>query len=332
MTRALVLGGGGLTGIAWETGVLVGLRDSGVDVTSWDLVVGTSAGAIVGAKLLGDPDLDAYYAAQTQPARPEDDLPIRTMAGRFAAGFLRLGRRRGLGWTPRIWLAAFAAETLVRQRAGRPARRRRGEGEVAFGIRSVGPPDASLARLGSYGFAARTASEAVYLKVIEEALEPVREWPAALTVTAIDAVTGAPVVIDAGSGVPFRSAVAASCAVPGLMPSVTIGGRRYMDGGMGTPTGADAAAGHHEVVVIAPLDFGRLAEEAERLRAGGSHVTLITPGPEARRAFGEGISWLDPVRRAPSARGGRDDGLRAGGALRDAGPAKRGTQLGAIAS
>ncbi|MFE2146759.1 patatin-like phospholipase family protein, partial [Streptomyces sp. NPDC059456] len=43
---ALVLGGGGLTGIGWETGILYGLARAGVDLTAADLVVGTSAGSV----------------------------------------------------------------------------------------------------------------------------------------------------------------------------------------------------------------------------------------------------------------------------------------------
>ncbi len=49
--RALVLGGGGVAGIAWETGVLAALEDAGVRLADADLVVGTSAGATVGAQL-----------------------------------------------------------------------------------------------------------------------------------------------------------------------------------------------------------------------------------------------------------------------------------------
>lgn len=49
--RALVLGGGGVTGIAWEAGVLAGWADAGLDLAGVDLIVGTSAGAIVGAHL-----------------------------------------------------------------------------------------------------------------------------------------------------------------------------------------------------------------------------------------------------------------------------------------
>ena len=53
MTHALVLAGGGVTGVAWETGVLLGLRDAGHDIIgNLDLVVGTSAGSTVGAQIL----------------------------------------------------------------------------------------------------------------------------------------------------------------------------------------------------------------------------------------------------------------------------------------
>lgn len=47
-TRALVLGGGGVAGIAWELGVLTALQEAGVDLDAADLVIGTSAGSVVG--------------------------------------------------------------------------------------------------------------------------------------------------------------------------------------------------------------------------------------------------------------------------------------------
>jgi NTE family protein len=66
MTHALVLAGGGVTGVAWETGVLLGLRDAGHDIiANLDLVVGTSAGATVGAQILSGTDLADLYAGQT---------------------------------------------------------------------------------------------------------------------------------------------------------------------------------------------------------------------------------------------------------------------------
>ena len=48
-TSALVLGGGGITGIAWELGIIHGLAEEGIDLTEADTVVGTSAGSVVGA-------------------------------------------------------------------------------------------------------------------------------------------------------------------------------------------------------------------------------------------------------------------------------------------
>lgn len=49
MSRALVLGGGGPVGIAWEAGLLVGFEERGVSLTGADAIVGTSAGSVVGA-------------------------------------------------------------------------------------------------------------------------------------------------------------------------------------------------------------------------------------------------------------------------------------------
>lgn len=72
MTQALVLAGGGVTGIAWETGVLLGLRDQGIDVVGdVDLVVGTSAGSTVGAQILSGHDLAELYELQLSDAHDE---------------------------------------------------------------------------------------------------------------------------------------------------------------------------------------------------------------------------------------------------------------------
>lgn len=68
---ALVLGGGGITGIAWMLGILKGLRDSGVDLTAADTVIGTSAGSVVGAQVTSGHDLDTLYAGQLEPADSE---------------------------------------------------------------------------------------------------------------------------------------------------------------------------------------------------------------------------------------------------------------------
>lgn len=72
MTRtALVLGGGGITGIAWELGILRGLAEAGVDVTGADVVIGTSAGSVVAAQITGGKSLEAVFATQLEPPDQE---------------------------------------------------------------------------------------------------------------------------------------------------------------------------------------------------------------------------------------------------------------------
>jgi len=85
--RALVLGGGGVAGIAWETGVLAGLAEHGVDVLAADRIVGTSAGSTVAAQITAGPPLSDLLARQIDPARhtPELDpgVPVEELQARF---------------------------------------------------------------------------------------------------------------------------------------------------------------------------------------------------------------------------------------------------------
>ena len=84
-TRALVLGGGGTVGIAWETGVLNGLRNAGVDVTNADLIVGTSAGSVVGTQVgLGMP-LGGLLGAKLAPLDEAQEHPIAVDPQYFSA-------------------------------------------------------------------------------------------------------------------------------------------------------------------------------------------------------------------------------------------------------
>jgi NTE family protein len=72
--RALVLGGGGLSGIAWETGVLAGLAAGGADVTTADFLLGTSAGATVAAQVGSGLPVTDLFERQTVPARQSAEL------------------------------------------------------------------------------------------------------------------------------------------------------------------------------------------------------------------------------------------------------------------
>jgi NTE family protein len=69
--RALVLGGGGVTGIAWETGVIAGLAGLGIDLAAADVIIGTSAGSVVGTDIACGQELEALYQAQIAAPAPE---------------------------------------------------------------------------------------------------------------------------------------------------------------------------------------------------------------------------------------------------------------------
>jgi NTE family protein len=177
-----------------------------------------------------------------------------------------------------------------------------------FAMAMVGPraPQRVRARIGKLAVRAKTVPEATRVAVIESRM-PVREWPdRRLLITAVDVATGEFKVFDKDSGVSLVLAVAASCAVPGVWPPVTIDGRRYMDGGVRSSANADLAAGYDRVIVIAPIAraMGPMAgvdTQIEALRAL-SQVCLVTPDKAALAAFGRNL--LDPAKRAAAARAG----------------------------
>jgi NTE family protein len=258
--RALVLGGGGVTGIGWMTGLLAGLAEAGTDLTSADLVVGTSAGSVVGAQILSGVTLDELYATQ-----------LKAATGEIAA-------KMGLGV-----MLGFVVNSLW-----------------------PGDPRVGRARLGRAATRARTVPEAERREVIRQRL-PNSSWPERrLIITAVDAETGEARNFDRDSGVPLAEAVAASCAVPLVWPPITIGGRRYIDGGVRSTANADLAVGCDPVVVLAPIPVAlrRSGRIDNQLATLGAHVrsVVISPDAAARRAIGRNA--LDPSRRAGSARAG----------------------------
>ena len=89
----LVLGGGGITGIAWELGLLAGLAEAGVDLLSADLIIGTSAGSVVGAQIASSTPVEALYLRQLEP--PSNELPARLGARERLVYLMALLRARG---------------------------------------------------------------------------------------------------------------------------------------------------------------------------------------------------------------------------------------------
>lgn len=266
MPKALVLGGGGVAGIAWELGVLDALATAGVDLTTADRIVGTSAGSAVGAQLCTGESLESLCARQLVPAEQSAELQVES-----------------------------SLDSLIEQ----------------FAACFEGAPNALEVRrrLGAVALGATTVEEAARIAVIESRLSS-HEWSEReLLVTAVDAFTGEFSVFDRHSGVSLVSAVAASCAVPGIWPPVTIGDTRFMDGGVNSGSNADLAEGCEVVVIVAPFagGFGPTVDvEAEALRATGAIVEVIAADAGATEAFGTNV--LDPATRVPSLREGRRQG------------------------
>ncbi len=270
--QGLVLGGGGITGIAWELGVLAGLAEEGVDLSSADVVVGTSAGSAVGAQLLSGTPIADLYTAQLADAGGER------------------------GW-------------------------RMGTGALArFVVATAWPGDGRGAGryLGRAALAARTIPEEEFRAVFASMLQG-SGWPdRSLRITAVDAVTGELKIFERDSGVELVDAVAASCAVPMVLPAMTVAGRRYVDGGARSVTNADLATGCDRVVVLAPVSFAirRVHRISRQLRSLGPDVRsiVVRPDADARKAIGSNV--LSPAQRAASARAGREQGKRVAGAVR----------------
>jgi NTE family protein len=269
-TRALVLGGGGVAGVAWELGILMGLFDTGVDVRGADIIIGTSAGSVVGAQIASGTDLENLFTSQLTPMDQKKELKVEFDSVQMMEAFSQA-------------------------------------------VAGAGPdPKAIRARIGAYALAAPTIPEAERRAIIETRL-PVHTWSQQrLLIVAVDTETGEEYIMDRASEVSLVDAVAASCAVPGIWPPVTIAGRRYMDGGVRSATNADLAKGYDRILILNPLGananyFGvGIDSEVAALEREGSQVLVIAPDAASTTAIG--LNPLDPATRQPSALAGRTQG------------------------
>ena len=151
-----------------------------------------------------------------------------------------------------------------------------------------------------------------------------------MIVVAVDAHTGELAAFDRDSGVDLVDAVTASTALPGLTPTHSVNGTRYINGGVRSADNADLASGYANIVVLSPFG-GRnqtppergadpagqfeglrrfpgtdLPSQVEALRQQGSHVEVITPDAGSRAAMG--TNQMDPATRIPAARAGFTQG------------------------
>lgn len=267
---ALVLAGGGLAGIAWETGVLLGIQDVEPEAAARIIgapttLIGTSAGSNV--------------AAQISTGTPLQQLFERQLDAKTSEIFVEAD------------FEAFMANMVAAQS-------------------EATSPDDARSRIGTIAKNTKTVAREVRRAVIEARLSGMVWSDRDLRITSVDADTGIPVVFDRESGVSLIDAVEASSAVPGIWPVVPLAGHRYIDGGVRTMANADLATGFDPVLVLIPqrerTPSGFAIDPAELEPLAPSRVHVIYADAVALAAFG--TNPLDPGVRGPSALVGRELG------------------------
>ena len=248
--RGLVLGGGGIWFVAWQTGYLRRLEELGLQLGLADRRVGTSAGSIVASIL----------------------------AGEKLAGFGRT-----------VDLLTRAPGLLARMTASGPLEPSCERALDSFRDARDCEPQ-TLREIGFAALAARTPTAEVTARNFSVILRMRRWPSSRLHITCVDAFTGERIVVTRSAAVPLARAAAASSAVPGIFAPQPIQDRKCMDGGVaGTGVHLDLVAGARRALVISLVDgsepdlaWGTMTPETIRqefadLQASGTEALRIVP-------------------------------------------------------
>jgi NTE family protein len=237
MKRGLVLGGGGLIGMGYHAGALRALDEWGVDVAGSDVLVGSSAGAILASYLASGwspQDFYDYAHGRHRDSIADPDGQREEVRRIFTPLWHDTGERvrRGVG-------SLFAAAAS--------------RGMYPPGSRGLRPPSL-LRRAFPSGMYSTEETRARFHEDLPDG------WPRDdLYICAVDLYSGRRVPFGAPEAprVSLREAVLASAAIPGIFPPVRIQGRDYVDGGVYSATSLDLAteAGCDSIICVAPLGY-----------------------------------------------------------------------------
>jgi NTE family protein len=290
----LVLGAGGVVGHGFHAGVLAALADeAGWDPSSAEVIVGTSAGSVVGALL----------RAGFSP----HDLLEEARGGRPSWRARRRLQRGGPEPTTIPALPPFDRSSVV--------------ASPRLVVRAITTPWAVRPGVAA---AALLPAGSLSTDVLADRLRPLTgsRWPSLdLWVCAVSLDDGRRAVFgrDPVSQPDLLSALQASCAIPGFFAPVAVGGTRYVDGGVHSPTNADLLADHglDLVIVSSPMSHtgpwpalgldapGRaiaraaLRREERIVRSAGSPIVVIQPGRAVRSTMG--LNPMQSTHRAATA-------------------------------
>lgn len=280
-TSALVLGGGGTVGIAWEIGVLKGLRDAGINLVDANLIVGTSAGSVVGTQLALGMPIETMFADQLAPA----NVALQQAMSFDPATFMGIAAR---------WQSFPEMNEASRAELGRLALAAKTADEAAWLA-------IYEARLGGASW-----PEHLVITGVDAESGAFKAWDRAANVPLVRAVAASctvpglfpPVTIDGRRYIDggVRSGTNADLA-QGYDTVLIIAP-------IGMPMqGTGMLAGK------------QIEQEVTDLRAGGSYVEVVTPDSEALGAFGPNL--MDAARSAIVAQSGVRQGAIEADRLRE---------------
>ncbi len=251
--RGLVLGGGGVWFVAWQTGYLRRLEELGLGLGSADRLVGTSAGSLVASILAGE-RLSGFGRTVDLLTRAPGLLALMTSSGPLEPSCQR------------------ALDAFRDSRDSTPE---------------------TLRAIGFAALAARTPSADTTARNLGVILRMRKWPSSRLHITCVDAYTGERCVITRSAGVPLARATAASSAVPGIFAPQPVQDRKCMDGGVaGTGVHLDLVAGARKALVISLVDgtepelaWGTMTPETIRqefddLVATGTQALRVIPRAE----------------------------------------------------
>lgn len=293
--RAFVFGGGGVLGFAWIVGALSAIQhELDIEPGPDDLVVGTSAGAVIAGLLGCGVDVDGIRRHQLGMPLPHDP-PISWNYDADSGGALppRPGLRPG---SPRLLWGGIRHHSSV-------------------------SPVAALSGLLPRGRGTLEPIHRMLDSVVAESIADA-SWPQRRTwIVATDYSNGRRVVFgregDPVAG--LADAVCASCSIPAWYAPVRIADAAYIDGGTASNASVDLldSDDYDEVYILAPMaalapDSPRspvamverrvrrvitrgIVHDADLLRSTGVQVTMLTPGPQDLEAMGSNL--MNPRRR-----------------------------------
>lgn len=280
--RAIVLGGGSEYMSSFLVGYFHAMLSNGVDLRLADIVVGTSAGAILGSALLGG-RLDLFSA--------EFNL---------------------LADYPKIMAKFVPTQKFT------PSQKR----VMKMGVDASDGSPATIQAIGHAAMAAKSIPQDKFETNIKVFLGDMKNIPQKMYITAIDCYTAERLVIAPDSGVPVATAVAASASAPGVTGPTWVKDRVCMDGSIGvTETHCDVVAGAKRALVVALADTleqeraglrlnrlpNTILQEVKDLEAGGTKVKLVVIGMLPGRKT---LSVIDPGIMAPAIKYGYERGMQ----------------------